>query len=519
LLNAILYTQGQTAVEGDARELEVFATNCSSTRTTARVLKPLIAALTGPGEGRYEAVKTAFERGTFKDLRLVDPAIHALGDNYPELADFVAEKVLPAFGPGIVPRLKEKLDLKGKRVDGRRLKLMHHVDPGGTLELCKTALEGGSPDVKVAAIECLGQHEECLPLVQEQVESKNKALRAAALEALAGYDRPEIAKMFTDLLKGKALDLLARPFRVIRNRQVLQSLLAEGQRVLEQTVKGDSDQLERFAAILDCIAERKDAECETFLLQCFAQCEKLAKVKPAKNAIFGGVDIVERLASMMCSIGSPKAREAVLARRDILPAGAFTQVLGSALLAWPPEKVYQEFAPLLEQKRGAGKDKGDEIQRMIEVSTWDETSRFELLDPDSPEDQALKKVVWDPRWLDAAIKADRQEIVCSLARPGHKGALDYLLKTVQSKKDVQTGLIIEALARCQYSKVTDLFIELVIRKSKNASRNWEVLYLLESVRHLPPADLPKLEAAVPKLDEKFADSFLEALAPLRTKPN
>src|SRR6478735_5005119 len=45
LLNAILYTQGQSGADGDYRELEVFASACSSTRTPARVLKPLVQAL------------------------------------------------------------------------------------------------------------------------------------------------------------------------------------------------------------------------------------------------------------------------------------------------------------------------------------------------------------------------------------------------------------------------------------------------------------------------------------------
>src|SRR5688500_19498959 len=42
LLNAILYTQGQTGAEGDLRELETFGASCTSTKTTARVLKPLV---------------------------------------------------------------------------------------------------------------------------------------------------------------------------------------------------------------------------------------------------------------------------------------------------------------------------------------------------------------------------------------------------------------------------------------------------------------------------------------------
>src|SRR5437762_842417 len=81
LLNAILYTQGQTGSDGDYQELETFTNNCSSTRTTARVLKPLVEALTAGGSGRFEIVKTAVERGAFNDLRLIDPAIRALDDN------------------------------------------------------------------------------------------------------------------------------------------------------------------------------------------------------------------------------------------------------------------------------------------------------------------------------------------------------------------------------------------------------------------------------------------------------
>ncbi|HSH17339.1 MAG TPA: hypothetical protein VLD18_14955, partial [Verrucomicrobiae bacterium] len=144
LLNAILYTQGSSGAEGDYRELEMVTASCASTRTPARLLKPLVEALTTTGGGRFEVVKSAFERGAFNDLRLIDPAIHALGDVYPELADLVAEKILPGYGPGIVPRLKSGLELKGKKADARRLQIMHVLDSVGTLPLCKTALEEGS---------------------------------------------------------------------------------------------------------------------------------------------------------------------------------------------------------------------------------------------------------------------------------------------------------------------------------------------------------------------------------------
>jgi hypothetical protein len=529
LLNAILYTQGQTGTDAPFTEIEVYATNCSSTRTTARALKPLIAALTNAGAGRFEIVKSACERGAFNDMRLIDPAIQALGETYSEMADLVAEKILPGYGPGIVPRLKLGFDLKGRKSDARRLKVMHHLDPVGTLELCKAALEDGVPEVKAAAIECLGKHEECLPLVMEQANSKNKIVRAAALEALAEYDRPEIVKLFSEIIKGNAFDILARPFRTIRNRQVLNSLLIEGKRVFELLVKGDKEQIARFREVLDCLRQRKDAEIETFLLDCFSQCERLAKVKAAKNSTVSGADVVLSLASLLYHVGSQKSLEAILARRDELPLPAFNLVLRSALRLWPADKFYQEFSPLLAQAKVHGKEKCDMIRRVILATAQSETSidPMHYYDSELIEDRELKAISWDPRWLDAAIKANQPGIVCCFARPGHKAVISYLLPLLEPKAKSQAaaaaramgqpGAIIQTLARCQYPELTDAFLNALASRFKGAQHiDYDLQLLLSSARYLPATDLPKLDAFAAKLDEKFVDKYLEALEPLRS---
>jgi hypothetical protein len=524
LLNAILYTQGQTGAGGDLQKLETFATQCATTRTTARVLKPLVEALSASGGGRFEIVKSGVERGVFNDLRLIDPAIRALGDNYPELADLVAEKILPAYGPGIVPRLKATFDLKGKKSDARKLEVMHRLDSAGTLELCKKALEDGSVEVKVTAIGCLGEHEECLPLVLEQVNAKNKQLRAAALTALASRDRPEITKIFSELVKGKELDILAGPFRALRNPQVLNSLLDEGRRVFELLLKGDGEQIGRFFEILDCLKERKDAEVEAFILTCFGQCEKLPKFKAPKKPQFvviaSGVDISDRLVWLLYELGTPKALEAVVAKREVLPVSAFIHVLHSALRIWSAEKIYTEFSPLLEQTKGAGRQKGEQLERAIYASMHRRGASFlNRYVPDDEETDEAPEVTWDSRWLDAAIKADRPETVCALARPGHKAVVTYLLKLVEAKSKLRPSLIIEALSRCQYSKITDLFLTLVTKRTKGSKQwDYELQHLIESAQFLPPADLPRLEEFAANLDQNYVDHFLEAIAPLRPTP-
>ena len=519
LINAILYTQGQTGTEGAYCELESYAAKSCNTKTSARVLKPLVKALTSTGSGRFEIVKSAVERGAFADLRLIEPSIRALDDVYPELADLVVEKILPAYGPGIAPLLKSNLDLKGKKSDARRLQVLHQLDPNGTVEFCKTALDEGSPEVKAAAIACLGKHEDCLPLVLEQTNSKNKALRAAAFQALAEHDRPEITKLFTDVIKGKALDILAGPFRAVRNHQILRSLLEEGRRVFEAVLKGDEESRSRFWEILSCLNERKDREVEEFLLDSINQSDKLLKLKAPKKSVIDADNIVDRIESLLYEIGTPKALESILARRDALPITTFTHVIYSALRTWPPEKVYEEFSPLLSEKKAAGKVKSEMLQHVIRAARRGYVGPAEdyyALDETDADANWFDKVAWDPRWIDAAIKADLPVVVCCLAEPGHKSAITYLANQSQEKKSDEAGLIIKALARCKYSKVTEAFLNAVTAKTKKAKFfDYDLQFLFRSAQYLPPADLPQLDAFAANLDEKFVDKYLEALAPLR----
>jgi hypothetical protein len=77
LINAILYTQGETGVSGDLTAIETRDIGKQTTPASARMLKPLLEALTTKGSGRSEVIEEAFERGMFGDLRLVAPALRA----------------------------------------------------------------------------------------------------------------------------------------------------------------------------------------------------------------------------------------------------------------------------------------------------------------------------------------------------------------------------------------------------------------------------------------------------------
>ena len=70
---------------------------------------------------------------------------------------------------------------------------MHKLDPTGCRDLVQLALNDGSKEVKVAAIECLGDGEEDLAYLLEQSKAKAKDVRAAGTGTAPGTPAPRPA--------------------------------------------------------------------------------------------------------------------------------------------------------------------------------------------------------------------------------------------------------------------------------------------------------------------------------------
>src|SRR5258706_317990 len=107
---------------------------------------------------RLAVAGSVVARGDFRLKKLLPPLAQAApkAPVFAEVADYLADEVLPLYGGAILSELRAKYDPKGTKGHPRRLKLMHALDPAGARELVTQALEVGSKDVKVAAIECLG---------------------------------------------------------------------------------------------------------------------------------------------------------------------------------------------------------------------------------------------------------------------------------------------------------------------------------------------------------------------------
>jgi hypothetical protein len=537
LVNAILYTQGETGMAGDIQPIETTDLGPQESQAGARVLKPLLESLTTTGSGRMEIIKDAFERGAFRDLRLVKPALQALDDTYAEISDFVGKKVLPLYGKAILPELRAKFDIKGKSGHLRRLSLMHRLDPAGTRETVKKALDEGSKEMKVVAIECLGEAAEDLSYLLEQAKAKTKDVRQAALKGLAKSDEGDALAALHAALKGNDLEIAVGPVRTNRNPKLLKLVLDEAQAQVdlllagkEKDKKKQGEQVGRMLNLLECLRGRDDKQTEAFLLKCFAQQDKLAEVKGEPS----GKDIVERLVNIM-STGPEGTREALIKTHAQLDAAQLPYAFIAARKTLKPPKVFEMFSPYLTAKVDEKKktkdpayNKRHSLLVLLEQPWQWRYFGFDYLaglNDDEDSDEADEKLTanLDPRWLDVAVAIENVELVRTLARPNHKQA-NALLETAfaeKSKKanDYHDALqILSTMVRVQHPAATDAFMVMLLKNTKNASWGWYTYYLGPLIPDLPKEALPRIEEALPKLPEKAIDQLIEHVQALKAKP-
>ncbi|WP_025696863.1 HEAT repeat domain-containing protein, partial [Paenibacillus forsythiae] len=212
LLTSVLATQGSTGIRGEIGPLPDGGTDLP-TPLTYRQLSELRRVLTSSGGGRYEIVTSAFEKGYFSDLRLLPLAIRALGDPYAELADYAMRYIVPSYGEQAAPLLAAGFDPAGGRPQARCLVTLAAIGREADKTLIAAAAESGSDEVRIAAIESLGQYPEYAPALIGYCGDGKKAIRQAAYAALAESSTPEgLEKLYT-AFSGKDRELASEALR------------------------------------------------------------------------------------------------------------------------------------------------------------------------------------------------------------------------------------------------------------------------------------------------------------------
>jgi hypothetical protein len=527
LVNAILYTQGATGVAGELKPLETRDLG-QTTQAGARTLKPLLEALSSTGSGRMELVRDAFDRGTFKDLRLIKPALGAIDDPYPEIREFICERVLPLYGKAILPELRATLDIKGRGGHLYRLKLMHRLDPEGSRDVIQQALNEGSKEMRVAAVECLGTTGDDLVYLLEQTRSKAKDVGAAALRALlkAGAKSADVVATLKKAIAGVDLQLIVSRVKEcslpeIRNYALEQAeqQLADVLKLKDKKLQGPAvDRLQQLVSSLD---EHSDPNAEAFLLRCFEHADALGAIKSEPS----GADLNELVARLL-SQGTAKMQRRLVAAHKTMAGGMLASALFAARATMTPAEFYEEFSPLLKglsekraKKNSAEHDRG---QALLAVLNSDSDVlpyvHRPWMDQRACEQQRRARGLpdLDPRWLDAAVDAGSVALVCSLARPGHSAANRLLSEQFARAKNPQE--LLRTMVRIQHPEAIDALIAALKEQAKEKYHYYLSYWYGPMIADLPRSALARIEELLPTLPDKMVDQLMEHVLALKDKP-
>lgn len=205
LLYSILYTQGETTEEGAAVDrTPLLQLDKIDTKNSYLQLKPVIEALSSSNQGRMEVLRDAFERKVFEDFRTYKHLEKALGDKYSELADYVADTIIPSLGKPIIPFLVSSFAYEDKSDQVRRFRILRNAHYEGLQEMTDKILAENLPKLQAEAIIWLGTDGKNQELVMKLSDDKNKLVREAAYKALAAYNTKESLEKLKNLyIKGK----------------------------------------------------------------------------------------------------------------------------------------------------------------------------------------------------------------------------------------------------------------------------------------------------------------------------
>jgi len=509
LVCSILYTQGATGADGKLIPIKPSTYSAGRTFLTARVIKPLLKAMSTSGSGRLEAIHAAYERNQFTDLRLIRPALAAIDDGYREIGDFVADSILPIYGKAILEDLEKSLDLKGKQGHARRLRLIHKLEPQQSKELIQKALEEGSKDVKIAAIECLGDSPEDLSFLLEQTRSRSQDVRAAAMLALSRLDTPEINSLLVKTLEGKDIALLVRAAVVNRNVVLMEHARTLASDQLPSLVKQkdkskQKDDVSRFMLLLQIASAITSPRTDAFLISVLQKNDILSQIKSDP----GGEDIAMQTVESLAK-GTDDAVNFLIRNRDTLPADSFGIIFDAARRLLDPSSIFDTFSSYLKppaKKNAAGTTRFRILQECL---TGDR--RYFAVFGELPE-KYRNLPDFDRRWVELAIELELSGIVYANPIVGHQPMHDYLtkqwLQAASKKKAYDATAIALTMLQCQHPDAASLIVGKVAVMVKQKS-NYETYQWCHLASSLPASSLPELEAIY--ADDKTPAAFSRAL--------
>lgn len=538
LINAILYTQGQTSVEGELDDIEPAGLD-ASTSASYRRIRPVIESLTGKGSGRLEVIREAYIAGYCHDIRLVYPLIAALDDSYPDIADLALE-ILEGFGPAIVKTLKTSLLLDGGKGHARRIRLISKINGSKEKEFYLEVIEKGSSEAKAAAIRALKDSPECEDLLQDLSRDRKKENREASLFALAHIGSDSAVKRLYEVFKGKERDLAVSPVKLCKAKEITLLLVKEGEQFLETVLKSEksfslfakkveppsAEVLESFAVVLECLEGKQEPEVFQFLEKCLLHTKHLQQFKISSPLQRVRDNLAKSVAQSMILIGSAQAMDLLVSIRgkydDFLVAYSFA----AAVRSKSAEYVFEHYSRYIKEgsKSAAGREVLSIMEQCIDFEEPYRVPNIYLIRRMALHYVGIdgSEIRWDPRWLKMFVDMNETGLVCRLITKNDTWAIGYLIKRFDLLDGQDVGNIsdiIRGLLQAGYPSIMEIVGKAVEKFKKNTRYYSGYLFnsFAEVLRFLPKECAKGLEELALKQDNTSAAKLYEIAQYLKVK--
>ncbi|WP_423802301.1 HEAT repeat domain-containing protein [Neobacillus sp. SAB-20_R2A] len=466
LLTSVMYTMGKTGVDGDlvtTGTVHEFPTNIGYQK-----LKPILEALTTKGSSRSEVIEQAYQSGSLNDLRLIQPLISALGDSNLQLADFISEKVLPDFGMAVLPMVQSTFSIKGKKADGRRLRVISGILKEEGLPFYIECVEKGSEQVRIAALEILYLYDAAEELLLEYAMAKKPDTRRAAFESLVKRDSAKAVQFLLKALEGRDHDTVIHLARFGSDR-LKESLLGYAKGLLNDFLETkEEEKVKRLHAVLFCFRPVPNLETGQFLQEIIenrdipSSLARVAAVSLLNEGGFETLEFVEKVHQI------PRL------------AGLADLSLQASLYIRSKEEVFDHFSRYAKRSR---KDPGGNailatmdnfIYFIPELRGYDERflkNQYAGYGDKPVTEHRLVGKEWDERWVDVLMELDEEQLVFRLPkRVMSQKHLQYLLDKLainpyfSSKRG--TGVMV-SLIQIGYEKVFDVLMDVLKKTDVN----------------------------------------------------
>lgn len=296
LVDAVVYTQGTSNISGSLVSAE------PGIGTYVEVpygeLQPLLIALSGSGSGRTSLIQGCFAEHPeyFSDFRVLPCVVKALGDNYGELADFIAT-ILVKQGASIIPLLKNGFDPAGKMEMTRRVRLIAKLAGECENDWFVSILPDCKKDVREAVIQALSLCKDNGQLLLDLCQSERGKLKEAALRSLAVMEDPACIDFLRKEIQKKPdnVGFLKGVGSMVAADLAADAMQKKLEVFLEENKLYDQSELEVLTKLTGIIAGKYSPRVAQLWHWVAERMEKFAEIVPDKNVRNCDCSVAEHL--------------------------------------------------------------------------------------------------------------------------------------------------------------------------------------------------------------------------------